>query len=345
MESISDHRWVVSASPHIRAPETTRRIMWQVTLALAPAGVWGVIRFGWPALWVIALSVGAAVATEAVIQFLARKPVTVSDGSAFLTGLLLAYVLPPARVTAIANPVAGGPQFEIGPLPWYVPVVGAIVAIAIAKHCFGGLGQNIWNPALVGRAFVQVSFPTLVTLSRWPAPWTDAMAQASPLHKDSAIPDYGFVDLFFGLCPGCIGEVSAFLLIAGGVYLIVRKYVDWGLIAAYVGTLLVLVAILPPEAGTAWADMGRTRIALSFYHVFAGGLMLGAFFMATDMVTSPLTRKGQVIYGIGCGVLTTVIRFYSGMPEGVCYSILLMNSAVPLIDRHTRPRLFGGKGK
>ena len=383
MADISDRNWVVGTSPHVRSPEATSRIMWRVALALAPAGVWGVIRFGPAALWVIALSVGTAVATEAAIEWFMGKPITIRDGSAVLTGLLLAYVLPSNRIVPLTSPAPGGPNVELSLLPWYVPVVGAFVAIAIAKFCFGGLGQNVWNPALVGRAFVQVSFPTLVTLPSWPAPWSDALTQASPLAKSAAVPHfYGIWRPFLGLAPGCIGEVSAVLLLAGGAYLVIRKYVDWTLVVSYLAVVVALVAALPIEPDTLWAESpayyqkraelkvkiedlpgpamtadgkadspgslwrpDRSRVFLMFYHLFAGGLMLGAIFMATDMVTSPLTRKGQIIFGVGCGVLTATMRFYSGMPEGVCYSILLMNTACPLIDRYTRPRVFGEKRK
>ena len=346
--------------------------MWQVVLALLPAGAWGVYRFGPAALWVMALSVAAAVGTEALIQFLARKPITVSDGSAVVTGLLLAYVLP-------SHGVSHG---KLVLLPWYVPVVGSFVAIAVAKHCFGGLGQNVWNPALVGRAFVQVSFPTYVTLAKWPAPWAapDAVSQATALSAETHT-SYAVGELFLGLSPGCIGEVSALLLLLGGIYLIVRKYVDWAMVASYLGVVVVLAALLPARMDTSWAEdmayasdrlaaqarfqtnaakmdpstraeaeaalpkwtQNRGRVELILYHLFAGGLMLGALFMASDMVTSPLTRKGQVIFGLGCGAITMLIRYYAGLPEGVCYSILLMNTARPLIDRHTRPRVLGEK--
>jgi len=342
--------------------------MWQVVLALIPAGAWGVYRFGAAALWVVALSVAAAVVTEALIQYLAKKPITIRDGSAVVTGLLLAYVLPSHGVR----------EGQLTLLPWYVPVVGAFVAIAIAKHCFGGLGQNVWNPALVGRAFVQVSFPTLVTLSQWPAPWRegDALTQATALAKETTT-DYRILDLFLGRCPGCIGEVSALLLLVGGIYLMLRKYVDWRMVTAYLGAVVLLTALVPAKPDTAWAEdpayaqkriaaeadktaddeqapeaeektdetypwlANRDRFELILYHLFAGGLMLGALYMASDMVTSPLVPKGQIIFGLGCGALTVLIRFRAGLPEGVCYAILLMNTARPLIDRHTRPRILG----
>jgi len=350
--------------------------MWRVVLALAPAGAWSVWWFGPAVLWVIGLSVGVSVAMEALIQRLSGKPVTIADGSAVVTGLLLAYVLPPNGVV----PATAGAPAQLTLLPWYVPVTAAAMAIGVAKHCFGGLGQNIWNPALVGRAFAQVCFPDAVTLPMWPAGdffggGGQAVTQATALAKHPAAPHiYSLTDLFLGRCGGCIGEVSALLLLIGGIYLILRKYVDWRLVSAYLLTVFLLVMILPAEEGTFWAEspeswmsrqaqarvapaaagdaaaavgrvVARPKLDLAFYHLFAGGVMLGALFMATDMVTSPLTRKGQVIFGIGCGALTALLRFYSGMPEGVCYSILLMNTACPLIDRYTRPRVFGERRK
>ena len=310
--------------------------MWRVAAVLLPAGVWGVYVFGPAALWVIALSVGTAVLTEALCQRVRGAPITLRDGSAVVTGLLLAYVLPSHGVVVDES----GARLTL--LPAYVPIVGAFVAIAIAKHAFGGLGHNIWNPALVGRAFVHVAFAGRMNLSEWPWPrGVDGVTQATALAKEATVARYGVLELFTGWCPGCVGEVSALLLIVGGLYLIVWGCVDWRLCAGYIGTVLVLTWVLPTrDVGTAayaqWANN-------PFYHVFAGGLMLGAFFMATDMVTSPLTRGGQLVFGIGCGVLTSLIRFYTGYPEGVCYSILLMNTVCPLIDRYMKPKVFGAE--
>jgi len=254
-----------------------------------------------------------------------------------------------------------------------------MVAIGITKHCFGGLGSNIWNPALVGRAFVQLAYPQHVSLARWPwpAPWglmttsPDAITQATMLSKSgtalttTSVAGWTVEPLwrtFLGLEPGSLGEVSALLLLLGGIYLIVRKYVDWRLPLGYILALVVFATLFAwsPRTGVApWVnDFAETFARLrngqvSFggflsdwlwfggMQVFAGGVMLGAFYMATDMVTSPLTTRGQFIFGVGCGFLTAVIRFFAGYPEGVCYAILLMNTVRPYIDRYTRPRIIG----
>lgn len=325
-------RLIVSTSPHIRGPEDIPRVMWTVVLALAPAGLVGVYIFGYYCLVVIFLSVASAVLTEAAIQRWRRQPVTIRDGSAVITGLLLAYVLPPS-------------------VPWYIPVVGAFFAIAVVKHAFGGLGNNIWNPALAARAFLQVAYPASIN-SDWrflkepsifhniasvdtQGHMVDAVTRASPLFKEPGGESYAYMNLLLGSVPGCVGETSAIALLLGGLYLIYRGYVDWRIPVGYIGTVFILAKVLPPKIEAPWAND-------PVYHVLAGGLMLGAFFMATDMVTSPLTKKGLLIFGIGCGVLTILIRFYAAYPEGVCYSILLMNTATPLIDRYTQPKLLGG---
>ena len=368
---------LVSSSPHIRDAESVPRIMWTVAAALGLPAVAGVVLFGLNALVVILVSVATAVATEALIQKLSGQKVTVSDGSAFVTGLLLAMVLPSSVPALDAD---GEATTRL--LPLYVPIVGSFVAIAIAKHCFGGLGHNIWNPALVGRAFVQVAWASEVSLSAWPAPrWIDppdAITQASPLFKGRDFVEYLHLELLCGNVPGCIGETCAIALILGGVFLIIRSYVNWRVPVCYVVTAALMVALLPPPGwwesadvmylvgnpfyrdlgyslpdalrGCEDIDVGRWQaigeaVAVMggavLYHLLAGGLMLGAFFMATDMVTTPLTNKGLCIFGIGCGVLTVLIRFYGGYPEGVCYSILIMNTATPLIDRWCRPKVVG----
>jgi electron transport complex protein RnfD len=340
---------LVSASPHIHSPESVRRIMWSVVVCLSPAGIWGVIIFGWYAGAVIAVSVVTACITEALVQKLRKADVTIADGSAVVTGMLLAYVLPPN-------------------VPLYVPVVGAFVAIAIAKQAFGGLGYNIWNPALVGRAFVQLAYGSVVNLSRWPMLvsgkyfWgnitrtagaaADATTQPSPLANESLevlyraadraaeFVGYGTKGLFLGTVPGCIGEVSALLILVGGIYLLARKYIKWQVPAVYIAVVAALTFALPVHK-SGFASGGLLG-GYPVYQIFSGGLFLGAFFMATDMVTTPLTVRGNIIFAVGCGLLTALIRLYGGYPEGVCYSILLMNTATPLIDRFTRPRQFGG---
>lgn len=360
--------WSVSVSPHVKDKETTGRIMWSVAAALAPAGIWSVWLFGPATLYVIALSVLSCVCTEALIQKMRGRRATLGDGSAVVTGLLLAYVLPSHSLVVSEGTVQG-----LTLLKWYVPVVAGLVSIAIAKHCFGGLGHNIWNPALVGRAFVQLGFAGHVNLARWPWPHgtdavthateaVDAVTRATALAKEVAETPWSLWDLFIGNCPGSLGEVSALLLLVGAAFLIVMKYVDWRLPMSYLLALVVcatLFAWKAPENIAPWTrefsaqfaalrqgEAAATTFLNQWLHfagmqIFAGGVIIGAFFMATDMVTSPLTRKGQVIFGLGCGALTALIRFYSGYPEGVCYSILLMNTVRPWIDRFTRPRIIG----
>jgi electron transport complex protein RnfD len=349
-------QWTVSISPHIRERETTSRIMWSVVAALAPAGAWSFYVFGPAVLYVVLLSVGTCVITEWVCQRLRGRRATLEDGSAVVTGLLLAYVLPSHSVVMIDGRV------ELQLLKWQVPVIGAIIAIAIAKHAFGGLGFNIWNPALAGRAFVQVAFPAYVSLSKWPWPkGTDAVTGATALAKaQPAAHTVG--SLFVGYCPGCLGEVSALFLLIGALFLMAKKYVNWRLPLGYLLTLLVMATLFAwsaPANAPGWVQLfsryfllfreGNISFNVLWNHwalfagkeIFAGGVVLGAFYMATDMVTSPYSNKGQFVFGVGCGLLTALLRFYSGYPEGVCYAILLMNTVRPYIDRFTQPRVLG----
>jgi electron transport complex protein RnfD len=359
----------------------------------------------------VAISMAACIAFEALVQTLRGVRVTVADGSAAVTGLLLALVLPPD-------------------VRWYVPVVGGIVAIGVGKQAFGGLGHNFFNPALVGRAFLQFAFPAQVSLARWPilagpgmTGWArlvgdvrdvggsqaDAVTRATPLvllkHNPgldwSAIEGaspfgpplvwllptaaaaalfallvlgavaglwfawrhdarlagvagagalllFGVVptgNLSFGQVPGCIGEISAWAILLGGLSLIYYRYIRWELPAVYIGTVALLVLVIPMRGETGWVGglAGPFMPERVLAHVFGGGLFLGGFFMLTDMVTRPLTLKGQLIYGALAGVLVVVIRLFAGYPEGVCYSILLANAARPLIDRYTVPRPFGAR--
>ena len=321
---------LLSASPHIRSGESTRRIMWTVSATLAPAAAWSVYFFGWRSAIIIGSGIVSAVLSEALIELVFKKPVTIGDGSAFLTGFLVAFILP-------SN------------CPVYVPAVASFVAIAFAKMTFGGLGQNIWNPALIGRAFVQFAYPQYVSLSEWPfgrggIAAADAITSASPLSEEalrsslSDVSHYEYLDLFLGKIPGCLGEVSKVLLILGGLYLIYRRYVNWRIPFFYIITLAIIVFVFPGKKIASQGFFSGDFV----YHVFSGGLILGAFYMATDMVTTPMTNKGLIVFGIGCGVLTGIIRLYGGYPEGVCYSILLMNTATPMIDRIFRVRVFGG---
>lgn len=329
------HNLIVSASPHIYDGENIPRIMWAVVLSLVPAGIAGAFAFGYYCLSVIFLCCLASVVTEAGILILRKQPIvpTIKDGSAVVTGVLLAYTLSPS-------------------VPWYVPVVGSFFAVAVVKHCFGGLGNNIWNPALAARAFLQVAYPAVMN-SDWrilehgignlvhsitkmdPAgKLVDAITRATPLTKEAGAETYTLAKLIMGNVPGCIGETSVIALLLGGAFLIYKRYIKWYVPVYYIVTMFVMALILPPRVVTPWANN-------PWYHIFSGGLFLGAFFMATDMVTSPLAKRGLIIFAIGAGVLTALIRFYSGYPEGVCYSILLMNTATPLIDRYTKPRLYG----
>jgi electron transport complex protein RnfD len=367
-------RFQIGSSPHFKRDEDTATIMWRVNLALAPAGIWAVAWFGWRAFLVIFWCSIAALVTEALCQrwkgvrvkreegeatlaYLLRWcKATVGDGSALVTGLLLAYTLPPT-------------------LPWYVPVLGSVVAIGLCKHAFGGLGYNIWNPALMARAFLLAGYAGLTVMSAWPVLSDDASMFLGDLDRtaevagengrvegvseattlfDPKVKDVEewrearakqlkpFGDLVLGRMAGCVGEVSFLWLLLGGAYLIWRGHVNWRVPAIYIGTVLLLGWVLPEkiklEEGIAWSGW---FVGNPVQHLFGGGLMLGAFFMATDMVTSPVTNRGLVIFAVGCGLITAIIRLYGGYPEGVCYSIILMNTAVPLIDRYTRPRIYG----
>jgi len=361
-ESALPSNWVISASPHIRAAESTPRIMWSVVACLVPAAIWGAYVFGLWALYVMFMSVATCVATEYVCNRIRGRAPTIADGSAVVTGLLLAFVLP--SHTVVSRTLADGSAISVlAPLDWKVPVFGGIFAIGVVKHCFGGLGHNIWNPALAGRAFVQLSFLRHVSPAAWPWPMgaPDAVTGATSLSKTSDA-FFSVRDLFFGWCPGCIGEVSAFLLLIGAVYLIAKGYVDWRLPLGYMVSLVAfatLFAILSADRQPAWVRLYVQQVSafrtgaigfgelsghwLTFCgrELFSGGLMLGALYMATDMVTSPLSPRGQAYFGIGCGLLTALIRAFSGMPEGVCYAILLMNTVRPYIDMISRPRVLG----
>ncbi|MGE5574263.1 MAG: RnfABCDGE type electron transport complex subunit D [Bacteroidota bacterium] len=305
---------IVSSSPHQRAAVSTPVIMSDVILALMPAALAGVWFFGLRALAMMVVCVAAAVVTEAGLERLMRKPVTIGDYSAAVAGLLLALVLPPD-------------------LPLWMGAIGAVFAMAIAKLIFGGLGQNIFNPALIGRAVLLASWPVFMTRWRWPifqAPWIpdfDAVSSATPLAlwRLSGIKT-PYLSLFLGNVAGSIGETSALAILVGAAYLLWRGHISWRIPVSFIGTVAVLAAVFGQDP---------------LFHVLAGGLLLGAFFMATDYVTSPVTPKGQIVFGIGCGVLTVFIRLYGGYPEGVCYAILIMNAATALIDRYTAPRKFG----
>ena len=313
-EEIENSRFLVSSSPHIRSGETTQKIMLDVIIALMPALLAGVFYFGLNALTLTAVAVAFAVATEAVIQKILGKPVTVNDLSAVVTGILIAFNVP---VT----------------LPLWMVAVGSIFAIAIAKQCFGGLGYNFINPALAARAMLLASWP--VRMTGWVAPGADAVSTATPLAilkggeaAGQALP--GLWDMFIGNIGGCIGETSVLALIIGGAYLLYRRVISYRIPLVYIATVAVLSFLF-----------GGFDADTMIYNILAGGLFRGAIFMATDYSTSPMSPKGQIIFAIGCGFLTSLIRFYGGYPEGVSYSILIMNVATPLIDKYTMPRKFG----
>ncbi|MBN2739247.1 MAG: RnfABCDGE type electron transport complex subunit D [Spirochaetales bacterium] len=312
---------LMTSSPHLHEGSSTSRIMWTVTACLVPAGAWGVYNFGLTSLWIILVSVGAAVLTEWVITKLLKKEQSISDGSAVLTGLLVSFNMPPS-------------------IPAFIPILASVFAIGIVKHTFGGLGRNWMNPALAGRVFAMFSWTGEMTT--WSAPvigaGADAFTGATPLAQGASefLSKQSYWDLFIGNISGCIGEVSALLLLLGAAYLFIRKIITWQIPLSYAASFLLLVWIF---GGTVSGSGYFTGDIL--FHFLAGGLVLGAFFMATDMVTSPLTSKGMIIYGIGCGLLTFLIRIYGGFPEGVSLGIILMNIFVPLIDRFTKPVKFG----
>ena len=303
-------------APHIRTAETVESVMYDVVIALIPAFAMAVYSFGVRALILTAVSVATCIATEYIWQKILKRDIEAFDGSAILTGILFAFVVP----------VGMGLQYVI---------VGNFIAITLGKIVYGGLGHNIFNPALIGRAFVQASWPVAITTFAYDgkagATVLDAMKRGIPL-TDSLIYEGGnqYINAFLGQMGGCLGETSALALLIGGVYLIYKKQIDWKVPAVMIGTVFVLT----------WA-MG----ANPFMQILSGGLFLGAFFMATDMVTSPITGKGRVIFALGIGILVSLIRIKGGYPEGTAYAILIMNGVVPLIDRYIRPKKFGGVSK
>ncbi len=322
---------MVSSSPHIRSEETVSSVMRDVIIALLPATVMGIIFFGISAAVIIAVSIAAALAWETIYNKIAKKPNTVKDCSAVITGLLLALNMPAISISE--HPFA----------VFILPIVGTGVAIVIAKQLFGGLGQNFINPALAGRAFLVASYPTLMTGSIFGPtrfllnnPNIDAATYATPLSSMEASGEYGATLLqgLIGNTGGTIGETCAIALIIGGIYLIYKKVISWRIPVVYIATVLVFTYILK-FCGIEGA------VNRDFTELFYGGLMLGAFFMATDYASSPVTPVGQLIMGFGCGFITVLIRVFGGYPEGVSYSILLMNLCVPLIDRWTAPKKFG----
>ncbi|MCU0846674.1 MAG: RnfABCDGE type electron transport complex subunit D [Spirochaetes bacterium] len=345
----------VSSAPHIRTGESVRTMMWTVVLALVPSTGYSIYLFGINPVIIIASSIAAAAAAEAVYQLIMKKPVSITDGSAVLAGFLVALNVPPES-------------------PVWMPVIGSFFAIIIVKQLFGGLGFNIFNPALSARAFLMASWPMHMT-TKWhkfmglnvispelenrfdlPPAVFDAITQATPLtvlkEAPKILQEYN-IDLnriydvvfsgdmlkalFIGNRGGCIGEISAMLLLLGGVFLLARKVITWHIPVSCIFTVGIFAYIYYSILGYPDPAMG------SIFHVLTGGLILGAFFMATDPVTSPVSGKGMIIFGAGCGALIFIIRVWGGFPEGVCYGILLMNAVTPLIDRYTKPKVFGKK--
>lgn len=322
---------VITSSPHIKSKEDTRSIMADVLIALIPSLAVSWFVFGFRTVLMTAVSVIACMVFEAIYDRIVGKENTIMDLSAAVTGVLLAFVCP---VT----------------LPYWMLIIGDGIAIIFAKCLFGGLGKNFINPALAGRAFLLASWP--VAMTTWARPHSqigiisnsqeaiDAFSAATPMAilKGSAEGELpSMMSMFLGQCGGSMGEVSAIALLIGGAYLLMRKVITIHIPAAYILTVAVLSFIFPQG--------GYGHLEYMLYAIFGGGLMLGAIFMATDYSTTPVSKKGQIIFGIGCGLLTIMIRFFGGYPEGVCYSILLMNTTVWLIDKYTRPTKFGAPAK
>ncbi|MEN6349935.1 MAG: RnfABCDGE type electron transport complex subunit D [Syntrophomonas sp.] len=320
------NKMIVSSSPHMFADTSIKKIMWTVNLTLLPAVIFAIYHFGMPAFKTLLAGSLSAVLFEAATQRVMKKKITVDDGSAFLCGLLLAMCLPPE-------------------VPLFVPIVGSFIAIVVAKHSMGGLGYNIFNPAHIGRAALMVSWPVLMTTWTSITTAVDTTTSATPLNilklqgYEALIHTFGsqselYKALFLGLRNGCIGETSVILLTLGGLYLIYKGIIDWVVPVTMIATVGVLTWMFGP---------GGFMTGDPIFHMMAGGLIIGAFFMATDMVTTPITRKGKLIFAAGAGALTVLIRLVGGYPEGVCYSILLMNCVTPLIDRYIQPTLYGRK--
>jgi electron transport complex protein RnfD len=330
----------VSGSPHVHTKDSTQKIMWTVIIALVPTLVFSILYFGWDAARVTLISVLACVLLEWLFQkFLLKEKPSITDGSAIITGLLLAFNVPSS-------------------LPFWIIIIGAMVAIGMGKMVFGGLGKNPFNPALVGRVFLLISFPKQMT--DWPLPkrvfWkmdalsgattTDAITGATPLAQIKAamangenvtelldkFPNYA-QQLLLGEHGGSLGEVAALAIILGGIFMLIRKVITWHVPTAFIGTAFVFAALLH------WAN--PALYITPEFHILAGGLLLGAIFMATDMVTSPMSNWGKIIFGIGCGLLTILIRIWGSYPEGVSFAILIMNGFVPLINKGFKPKRFG----
>ncbi len=327
MTDYKNLKLIATSSPHIRGNETTRSLMLDVVIAMVPALVAAVIVFGIRALTLTAVSVVACIFWEWLYRKILKKDQTVGDLSAVVTGMLLAFVCP---VT----------------LPYWMMILGDAFAILLVKQLYGGIGRNFMNPALAGRAALLACYATAMTT--WIDPsaskagvlgvGADIVTAATPMAMmkegglAAVMETYDLQSMFVGNIGGSLGEVSALALLIGGIYLIARKVITWHIPVAYLGTVAVLTFLFP---------RGNDPLTFMLYNLLGGGLMLGAFFMATDYVTSPVTSKGRIVFGIGCGLLTVFIRYFGGYPEGVCYSILIMNCTTWLIDKYMRPARFG----
>lgn len=305
----------LTSSPHVHSRWSTKQAMWMVVIALLPALISSVIFFGFYQLLVVSVSVASAVVTESLIKYIRKREITITDGSGIITGMLLGLILPP--------------NFNL-----FFTALGSIVAIGIGKEIFGGLGYNIFNPALVGRAFLQAAFPVQMTTWIKPNMAVDSVSTATPLSAfkfDSIFADIS--NMFIGNIGGSLGETSAISILIGGIFLIVIGVVNWRIpVSMFLGVIIF--------GGLFWL-LNADQYPSPVFHMLAGGFLFGAFFMATDWVTSPLTAKGMWIFGFGISLVVVMIRLFGGLPEGVMYAILFMNAFVPLINRYTRPRIFG----
>lgn len=317
------NRFVVSSSPHIHQNESIASIMLDVLIALVPAALVGVYYFGWRAAVVMLTSIASCLIFEYLYEKLMKKPITTRDLSAMVTGLLLGMNLPAT-------------------IPLWMVVVGSGFAIVIVKQLYGGLGKNFVNPALAARCFMLIAWAGAMTTFSEPLAGVDAISSATPLAILKGVSDGTLPTLkqaFFGAMPGSIGETSCLMLLLGFVYLLIRRVISWKIPVTYIGVFAVLTFFFGTN------QTGMDSLSYTLLHVLSGGLLLGAFFMATDYTTTPTTPMGQFIFGAGCGILTFVIRKFGGYPEGVSFSILLMNVVTPLLDRYTIPRKFGEVSK
>ncbi|MGC8765010.1 MAG: RnfABCDGE type electron transport complex subunit D [Brevinematia bacterium] len=342
MPRVSGKVSTVLFSPHLHSKFSLHFAMWNVVIALLPAGIAGVYYFGLPALRIIIISVITALITELLMNLMTKSKITIFDGSALITGLLFAYNLPPAA-------------------PWYLVIVGSFFAIALVKWAFGGLGYNFMNPALGGRIFVIIAWSNIM-VGHWSYPVQkfiekglnfvlasqkiispDGITGATPLTVLKAggfdaikNANFDYWSLFVGNIPGCIGETSKIAILVGGIYLLALRIIQWEIPVIYIGTVAFLSWLLgglPFGRGIFTGD--------PLFHILSGGLFLGAFFMATDYVTSPISFRGRIVFAIMLGILTVVIRLFGGYPEGVSYAIVIMNIFVPLIDRYLKDRIYG----